>query len=193
MKKDIIEHGLNSELKSCIITKLQFFFLEGDIMHQRKYKKKHRKLTKKQWVIIGTSVIVISSLAGAGLWQVKKWNEGMPDEKTAAEKEIENINPRDNVVDESSVFKGELPSSEDKKMLKETEKKKGSSKQTESTETLENTENQGSTSQTEVSENLGETEQEQPGTPEQEQPEIPEQEQPQMPEVEEPGWTVGIY
>ena len=162
-------------------------------MHQRKYKKKHRKLTKKQWVIIGTSVIVISSLAGAGLWQVKKWNEGMTDEKTAAEKEIENINPRDNVVDESSVFKGELPSSEDKKMLKETEKKKGSSKQTESTETLENTENQGSTSQTEVSENLGETEQEQSGTPEQEQPEMPEQEQPQMPEVEEPGWTVGIY
>lgn len=96
-------------------------------MREGKQKKRQKKLTKKQWGVIGAAVVLTASLAGAGFWYAGHSENKPSDEKTASEKEIENINPRDNVLDESKAFEGKIPSLKEKKQIKDAEKKKASS------------------------------------------------------------------
>lgn len=93
-------------------------------MRERKQKKGEKKLIKNKWGIIGAAVVLTASLAGAGFWYAGHSENKPSDEKTASEKEIENINPRDNVLDESEAFEGKIPSLKEKKQLKDAEKRK---------------------------------------------------------------------
>ncbi|MCB7540813.1 hypothetical protein LIZ09_03795 [Tyzzerella nexilis] len=192
-------------------------------MRERKQKKGEKKLIKNKWGIIGAAVVLTASLAGAGFWYAGHSENKPSDEKTASEKEIENINPRDNVLDESEAFEGKIPSLKEKKQLKDAEKKKASSKKQEDAKTQNQTEkNETSGESTEITDKPGSinkpeniekpgssnkpenTDQQEstdkPEVPEKpgdtEQPETPEQskpEKPQLPQVQEPGWTIGIY
>lgn len=81
-------------------------------MRERKQKKGEKKLIKNKWGIIGAAVVLTASLAGAGFWYAGHSENKPSDEKTASEKEIENINPRDNVLDESEAFEGKIPVTE---------------------------------------------------------------------------------
>ena len=109
-------------------------------MRERKQKKGEKKLIKNKWGIIGAAVVLTASLAGAGFWYAGHSENKPSDEKTASEKEIENINPRDNVLDESEAFEGKIPSLKEKKQLKDAEKKKASSKKQEDAKTQNQTE-----------------------------------------------------
>lgn len=186
-------------------------------MRERKQKKGEKKLSGNNWGVIGAAVVLTVSLVGAGFWYVGDSENKPSDEKTASEKEIENINPRDNVMDESEAFEGEIPSLKEKKRIKDAEKKKASSKKQEdvkgqeqiekneilgeSTEIIdkpENIEKPGSSNKPENTDQQEGTEK--PEVPEKpgdtEQPETPEQskpEKPQLPQVQEPGWTIGVY
>ena len=174
-------------------------------MRERKQKKGEKKLIKNKWGIIGAAVVLTASLAGAGFWYAGHSENKPSDEKTASEKEIENINPRDNVLDESEAFEGKIPSLKEKKQLKDAEKKKASSKKQEDAKTQNQTEkNETSGESTEITDKPGSINKpentDKPEVPEKpgdtEQPETPEQskpEKPQLPQVQEPGWTIGIY
>lgn len=180
-------------------------------MRERKEKKRQKKLTKKQWGVIGAAVVLTASLAGAGFWYAGHSENRPSDEKTASEQEIENINPRDNVLDESKAFEGKIPSLKEKKQIKDAEKKKASSNKQEdaktqaqteknetSGETTETTDKPGSTDKPESSNKPGSTNKpensdkpestDEPGSTD--KPEVPEKpgdtEQPETPEQPKP-------